>query len=68
MKEINVSFEWVDNKKKKQKGTVQGFFGFKTDKKLNSMAKQGLNVYRRGQLIERYNKSLYWMVLLAQQS
>ena len=23
------------------------------------MAKQGLNVYRRGQLIERYNKSLY---------
>ena len=59
MKEINVSFEWVDNKKKKQKGTVQGFFGFKTDKKLNSMAKQGLNVYRRGQLIERYNKSLY---------
>ena len=59
IKEIDVNFEWVDNKKKKQKGRVQGFFGFKTDKKLNSITKQGLNIYRRGQLIERYNKSLY---------
>ena len=59
LKELEVDFEWLDNKKKKQKGTVQGFFGFKTDKKQNTMAKQGLNVYRRGQLIERFSKSYY---------
>lgn len=59
LKELEVNFEWLDNKKKKQKGTVTGFFGFKTDKKQNTMAKQGLNVYRRGQLIERFSKSYY---------
>ena len=53
----------MGDNKEKQKGTVQGFFGFKTDK-TNSMAKQGLNVYRRGQLIENTISPYIWMVLL----
>jgi hypothetical protein len=58
--DLSIPFEWVDSEKVKQKGKVIGFFGFRTKKGPNyGMPTQGLNVYRRGQLIERHNKSYF---------
>ena len=58
--DLSIPFEWVDADKVKQKGKVIGYFGFRTKKDPNyTMATQGLNVYRRGQLIERHNKSYF---------
>jgi len=53
---INLKFEWFEGKNK-FKGVAEGFFGFRF--KNASMVTQGINIYRNGQLIERYNHSLY---------
>lgn len=57
---LNVAFEWLDSKKVKQKGKVIGFFAIRTKKDPTyGLNTQGLNVYRRGQLIERHNYAYY---------
>ncbi len=53
---VDIKFEYTDDEGKK-KGTGTGYFGFRF--KNTSMVTQGINIYRNGQLIERYNHSLY---------
>ena len=59
IKELDVKFQWRDDQKNIIHGVVKGYFGFRTDSTKVKMATQGLNIYRHGQLIERYSHSFY---------
>ena len=53
---VDIKFDYTDDEGKKI-GRGKGYFGFRF--KNTSMVTQGINIYRNGQLIERYNHSLY---------
>lgn len=53
---VDIKFDYIDDEGKKT-GRGKGYFGFRF--KNTSMVTQGINIYRNGQLIERFNHSLY---------